>query len=123
MPQNGLIKGIIYTKDMVGMRPEVVPLVAHLNQYFHKSVDLHVNLTAHFLDKHKSKVSKRTTNNQLTAYRKIRDPNLGHNAGASSHKRIKEDIKRIVNETYRKIFDRRSRFLDTTAYTGLREVE
>ena len=39
------------------------------------------------------------------------------------HKRIKEDIERVVNETYLEIFYRRGRVLDTAAYTGRRAVE
>ena len=39
------------------------------------------------------------------------------------HKRIKEDIERVVKKTYLEIFHRRGRVLNTAAYTGRRAVE
>ena len=39
------------------------------------------------------------------------------------HKRIKEDIERVVNKTYLEIFYRRGRVLNTAAYTGRQAVE
>ena len=44
-------------------------------------------------------------------------------AGAPLGRRIIEDIQRVVNETYLKIFERRGRVLDTAQYTGRRAVE
>jgi len=57
------------------------------------------------------------------AYKRIWNPALGPDAGAPSSKRIREDIERVVNKTYLKIFERRGRVLDTAAYTGRRAVE
>ena len=44
-------------------------------------------------------------------------------AGAPLGRQIIQDIKRVVNETYLKIFKRRGRVLDTAQYTGRRAVE
>ena len=95
----------------------------HLNQDLHKSVDRHVNLTSHLSDNHPNKFSKRTPKHLVAAYKKIWDPNLGPFAGAPIHKRIKEDIGRVVQKTYLDIFNHRGRVLDTAAYTGRRAVE
>ena len=123
VPLNGLSEGTLYAKRMVGMRPEVIPLDAHLNQDLHKSVNRHVNLTSHLPDLHPNKFSKRTPKSLSTAYRRVWDPEIGIHAGAPVHKRIKEDIERVVNKTYLEIFYRRGRVLNTAAYTGRRAVE
>ena len=71
MPQHGCNEGTSYANRMVGMRPEVMPLDAHLNQDLHESVDRHVNLIAHLPIGHKHKYSKRTTNHLSKTYRRI----------------------------------------------------
>ena len=123
LPQFGLNDGTAYANRMVGMRPEVMPLDAHLNQDLHESVDRHVNLTSHLQDDHAHKFSKRTPKHLGSAYQRIWDPELGPDAGAPSSKRICEDVHRIVNRTYLDIFARRGRVLDTAAYTGRRAVQ
>jgi len=123
VPQNGLSRGTVYAFRMVGMRPEVMPLDAHLNQDLHENVDRHVNLTSHLPDDHPNKFSKRTPKHLAYAYKRIWNPALGPHGGAPSSKRIREDIERVVNKTYLKIFERRGRVLDTAAYTGRRAVE
>ena len=100
-----------------------MPLDAHLNQDFHESVDRHVNLTSHLPDVHPNKFSKRTPKTLSKAYKRIWDTELGIHAGAPVHKRIKEDIERVVKKTYLEIFHRRGRVLNTAAYTGRRAVE
>ena len=89
VPQNGLSQGTVYARRMVGMRPEVMPLDAHLNQDLHESVDRHVNLTSHLPDDHPNKFSKRTPKHLAHAYKRIWNPALGPNEGAPSHRRIK----------------------------------
>ena len=130
LPQNGLSSGTIYSDRMVGMRPDAMPLDAHLNQDFHVCVDRHVNLTQHlpcYLPDGKTpypnKFSKRTPKVLSSAYRRIWDPSLGPMAGAPLGYRIIEDIERVVNKTYLAIFERRGRVLDTAQYTGRRAKE
>ena len=123
MPQHGCNEGTSYANRMVGMRPEVMPLDAHLNQDFHESVDMHVNLTAHLPVGHEDKYSKRTPNHLSKAYRRIWNPELGPNAGAPLGRRIIQDIRRVIQKTYLEIFHRRGRVLDTAQYTGRRAVE
>ena len=120
---NGLSAGKIYVKCMVGMRSEVMPLDIHLNQDLHDSVGRHVNLTSHLPDSHPNKFSKHTPKALSKAYKWIWDTELGIHQGAPVHKRIKEDIERVVNKTYLEIFYRRGRVLNTAAYTGRRAVE
>ena len=48
---------------------------------------------------------------------------LGPMAGAPLGHRIIEDIERVVNQTYLKVFERRSRVLDIAQYTGRWTVE
>ena len=75
VPQNGLSEGTVYANRMVGMRPEAIPLDAHLNQDLHVSVDRHVNLTQHLPDylpeHHPNKSSKRTPKVLASAYKRI----------------------------------------------------
>ena len=110
---------------MVGMRPDAMPLDAHLNQDLHVGVDRHVNLTQHlpcYLPNGKTpypnKFSKRTPKLLSSAYRRIWDPSLGPMAGVPLGCRIIENIKRVVNKTYLAIFEHRGRVLDTAQYTG-----
>ena len=42
LPQLGCNDGTIYANRMVGMRPEMMPLDAHLNQDTHECVDRHL---------------------------------------------------------------------------------
>ena len=63
VPQHGLNDGTAYKNRMVGMRPEVMPMDAHLNKDLHDLVDRHVNLTAHLPDNHPDKFSKQTPRN------------------------------------------------------------
>ena len=130
VPLNGLSAGTVYANRMVGMRPEAMPLDAHLNQDLHVAVDRHVNLTQHLPDylpdgrtPHPNKFSKRTPKVLSSAYKRVWDPSLGPMAGAPLGARIIEDIQRVVNKTYLKIFERRGRVLDTAQYTGRRAVE
>ena len=58
VPQHELNAGTPYANHMVEMRPEVMPMDAHLNQDLHESVDRHVNLTGHLPDNHPNKFSK-----------------------------------------------------------------
>ena len=120
LPELGCNDGTIYANRMVGMRPEVMPMDAHLNQDTHESVDRHCNVTSHLLDTDPRKFSKRTPNKLRSAYKRVWDPSLGPEGGAPSSKRIKEDIERVIDETYLKIFNRRGRVLDTSAYKGRR---
>ena len=122
VPQHGLNAGTAYAGRMVGMRPEVMPLDEHLNQDIHDAVDRHVNLTQNLPDDHPQKFSKRTPKQLSRAYRRIWDPTLGPDAGAPTSKRIKEDVERVVNETYMKIFERRGRVLNTASYVGRRAL-
>ena len=118
VPLNGLSDGTLYAKRMVGMRPEVMPLDTHLNQYLHESVDRHVNLASHLPDVHPNKFSKQTPKALSKAYKQIWDTELGILQGTPLYKRIKEDIERVVNKTYLEIFHQRGRILNTAAYTG-----
>ena len=78
MPQLGLNRGTVYIHRMVGMRPEVMPMDAHLNQDLHENVDRHVNLTSHLPDNHPNKFSRRTPKHLAAAYKKIGIPTLAH---------------------------------------------
>ena len=120
LPQHRCNGGTPYANRMVGMRPEVMPLDAHLNQDIHESVDRHVNLTSHLPDGHPNKFSKRTPTHLSNAYKRVWDPDLGPDAGAPLGRRIKQDVDRIVNKTYLQIVARRGRVLDTAAYLGRR---
>ena len=120
LPQLGCNDGTIYKNRMVGMRPEMMPLDAHLNQDTHESVDRHCNLTSHLPDGDPRKYSKRTPNHLRSAYKRIWDPELGTEGGAPSSKIIQEDIERVINQTYLAVFNRRGRVLDTSAYKGRR---
>ena len=105
---------------MVGMRPEVMPLDTHLNQDFHKCVNRHVNLTNHLPDNHPHKFGKRTPKKISNTYIRVWDPNLGPDVGAPPDRQIKQDVDRVVYQTYRKILFWRGRVLDTAAYLGRR---
>ena len=120
LPELGLNDGTIYINRMVGMRPELMPMDAHLNQDTHESVDRHCNLTSHLPDSDPRKFSKRTPNKLRSAYKRVWDPELGPEGGAPTGERIKQDIDRVIDETYLKIFHRRGRVLDTSAYKGRR---
>jgi len=120
LPQLGCNDGTNYKNRMVGMRPEMMPLDAHLNQDTHESVDRHCNLTSHLPDNDPRKYSKRTPNKLREAYKRIWDPELGTTGGAPSSARIEEDIVRVIDETYLAVFNRRGRVLDTSAYKGRR---
>ena len=120
LPQHRCNDGAPYANRMVGMRPEVMPLDAHLNQDIHESVDRHVNLTAHLPDNHPNKFGKRTPKQLSKAYIRLWDPDLGPNAGAPLGRRIKQDVDRVVYKTYLEIFTRRGRVLNTAAYLGWR---
>ena len=120
--QHDLNAGTAYAGRMVGMRPEAMPLDEHLNQDIHDAVDRHVNLTQHLPADHPHKFSKRTPKQLSKAYHSIWDPTLGPDAGAPTSKRIKEDVERVVNETYIKIFERRGRVLNTASYVGRRAL-
>ena len=120
LPQHRCNAGTPYANRMVGMRPEVMPLDAHLNQDIHESVDRHVNLTAHLPDNHPNKFGKRTPKQLSKAYRRVWDPALGPDAGAPTSRRIKQDVDRVVYKTYLEIFHRRGRVLNTAAYLGRR---
>ena len=58
----------------------------------------------------------------MEAYKRIWDPYLEPDAGAPTSKRIKEDIDRVVDETYRKIFNARGCVIET-GNTGRRAVK
>lgn len=58
VPLNGLIESTLYTKYMVRMRPEMMPLNAYLKQDLNESVDRHVNRTYYLPDSHPNKFLK-----------------------------------------------------------------
>ena len=89
---------------MVGIHPEVMTLDSHLNQDIHVSVDRYVNLTSHLPDAYPNKFSKQTPKSLSKAHKRIWDPNLGIHQGAPVHKRIKSEIKLVVNKSYLDIF-------------------
>ena len=120
LPQFDCNKGTVYANRMVGMRPEVMPLDCHLNQDLHLCVDRHVNMTSHLEDTNEDKFSRRTPKHTQSAYKRIWDPSLGSEAGAPLGKRIIEDVERVVNETYLRIFNNRGRALSDTEYKGRR---
>ena len=109
LPQHRCNTGTPYANCMVGMRPEVMPLDAHLNQDIHENNDRHVNLTAHLPDDHANEFNKRNQTQLYKAYKHVWDHALGSDMGAPTNRRIKQDVDRVVYQTYRKIFDRRGR--------------
>ena len=120
LPQFDCNKGTVYANRMVGMRPEIMPLDCHLNQDIHSCVERHINMTSHLPDDHPDKFSKRTPKHTQSAYKRIWDPALGPDAGAPLGKRIIQDVERVINETYLRIFNNRGRALDDTEYKGRR---
>ena len=101
---NGLSEGTVYAKRMVGMRPKVMPLDENLNQDVHESVDRCMNLKAHLLDSYLDNFSKRTPNHLACVYKQIWELIMGIHSVALTHKQIKEDVTRLVQETHLKNF-------------------
>ena len=122
LPQLGLNDGTRFAKCATGNQPGLMPLDAHLNQDLHSETDYHVLLSNSLPDDDKRKFSKRTPKKCAEAYKRIWDPSLGPDAGAPTSKRIKEDIDRVVDETYRKIFNARGCVIET-GNTGRRAVK
>ena len=118
-PILGLNEGTLYADRMVGCRPEFQPLDYHLNEDCHTTVDDHCIITRHLPDDDALKFSTRTPKLMLSSYLRLWDTNLGVN-GCPSAKRIEEDINRLVDETYLRVFHLRGISLPEVMYSGRR---
>ena len=118
-PQLDLNKGTIYANRTIGCRPEMQPLDYHLNEDIHSGVQHHYIITRSLKDDDPLKFSCRTPKLMMSSYLRLWDPELGID-GCPNSTRIKEDIERLVGDTYKRIFDLRGISLPEVMYSGRR---
>ena len=92
----------------------------HLNEDLHTGADEHSIITQHLNDDDPLKFSLRTPKTMPSAYLRIWDLNNGIH-GYPSAARIEQDINRLVDETYLRIFNLRGISLPEVMYSGRRE--
>ncbi len=123
MPQNGLNAGTKWSHCAIGNQPGLMPLDMHLNEDIHDCVDNHERHSSSLPMSDPRKFSKRCPKRLASAYARLYDPSLGPNAGAPLGRRIKQDVDRVVNETYLQIFNARGIVVGTGRNKGRRYVK